>query len=720
MPRRCPPSQSRWNPPAAAAFAAAVDEADEFEVGSLYKAGSKKQSLNHLLNFQFAPRAGYDDRPNARVVRGGAASSNAASRKFRPSQNQHPVRSTYRKEHYLQANCQFVVRANGDYSRHATDPDLLVDWNLIEQVRLRTSGSEPTSCPICLFPPTAAKISRCGHVFCWPCILHYLALSDDNWRKCPICYEAIQKTDLRSVATVQQANYATGGLIEMRLMQRERNSLLAVPFGWCEDLDREEGKLHVKLIKASRAQVADTILAQERQELEFQFAVEGDQPESCFIQEALRLLDAREIAAEVEQPVVVGGPASLIPGMYCTEAPAKVQASPAEILRPAVESLDDLIQMTADLAVNVDDGCRRPNEPAAAPDGGQEAAWRPRHISSSSDLSSEGEEVCLAEGEGAEAAITAEDLDISAVQQTAATASNSTEKPAPKNIFYFYQSSDGQPIFLHALNVQMLVEEYGCLENCPLVIRASILEKDSSTMTEDLRDRLRYLRHLPLASSFEVAELELGEPVLSKATAAKFREQLESRRRKRARKQREERRREKRIQAEENRLMGRFPGPMVRIESAYHYPQLGSSSGQAAVEEHRRGASPAESLEGGGGSADTATPDLGTSPAAGSTLGLNFAKIIREGAARPGTTRPSGGPRTAPIENRAQWRHSGSDDGGEGGIDGWAAPPTTSLGDALAAALARAETQPNSAANKKKGKKGRPILLSGGAVRPRL
>jgi hypothetical protein len=28
--------------------------------------------------------------------------------------------------------------------------------------------------------------------------------------------------------------------------------------------------------------------------------------------------------------------------------------------------------------------------------------------------------------------------------------------------------------------------------------------------------RLRYLRHLPVASSFEVAELELGEPVVSK------------------------------------------------------------------------------------------------------------------------------------------------------------------------------------------------------------
>jgi hypothetical protein len=47
-----------------------------------------------------------------------------------------------------------------------------------------------------------------------------------------------------------------------------------------------------------------------------------------------------------------------------------------------------------------------------------------------------------------------------------------------------------------------------------------------------------------------------------------------------------------------------------------------------------------------------------------------------------------------------QWRNSGSEDGGEG-AEGWAAPPSASLGDALAAALARAGSQPHSA-NKKK------------------
>ena len=31
-------------------------------------------------------------------------------------------------------SCQFVVKETGDYSVNAVDPDILVDWDLIEQV----------------------------------------------------------------------------------------------------------------------------------------------------------------------------------------------------------------------------------------------------------------------------------------------------------------------------------------------------------------------------------------------------------------------------------------------------------------------------------------------------------------------------------------------------------------------------------------------------------
>lgn len=71
----------------------------------------------------------------------------------------------------------------------------MVDWNKIEQII--TLSMEAPQCPICLFSPVAGKITKCGHVYCWACILHYLALSDKNWRKCPICFESIHINDLK-------------------------------------------------------------------------------------------------------------------------------------------------------------------------------------------------------------------------------------------------------------------------------------------------------------------------------------------------------------------------------------------------------------------------------------------------------------------------------------------------------------------------------------------
>ena len=122
----------------------------------------------------------------------------------------------------------------------------------------------------------------------------------------------------------------------------------------------------------------------------------------------------------------------------------------------------------------------------------------------------------------------------------------------------------------------MLVHEYGSLENCPPKIKGKIMEKDSTSMTEELRNRLRYLRHLPLTSIFEVCEIKMKQPLVSKETLDEFEAQLEVRRRKRNRRAREEKRREKMIKAEENKRMGKFPDMKYRIESAFHFPQVGN------------------------------------------------------------------------------------------------------------------------------------------------
>lgn len=85
-----------------------------------------------------------------------------------------------------------------------------------------------------------AKMTRCGHIYCWSCILHYLSLvgstlslywcrsyvtfmvfdglisplshsrfpfvlfqqTDKQWHKCPICYEAVHKKALKRYTNV--------------------------------------------------------------------------------------------------------------------------------------------------------------------------------------------------------------------------------------------------------------------------------------------------------------------------------------------------------------------------------------------------------------------------------------------------------------------------------------------------------------------------------------
>jgi hypothetical protein len=156
-------------------------------------------------------------------------------------------------------------------------------------------------------------------------------------------------------------------------------------------------------------------------------------------------------------------------------------------------------------------------------------------------------------------------------QELAADAANKNKK-----FFYFYQADDGQQVYLHPLNVHMLEYMYGSLETSPATVKGRIVEKEAGSMTPDLRQRMRYLQHLPVTCQFEVVELEFRPPVVSKQTLECFKEQVDSRKRKRQRRAREEHKIEKRVLEEENKHYGRFPSPNMSIESFQHFPECGS------------------------------------------------------------------------------------------------------------------------------------------------
>jgi len=258
--------------------------------------------------------------------------------------------------------------------------------------------------------------------------------------------------------------------------------------------------------------------------------------------------------------------------------------------------------------------------------------------------------------------------------------------------------------------VQMLVEEFGALENCPNKIEAKILEKDSATMTEDLRDKLRYLRHLSVASSFEVAELDI-KTLVSKETYEKFRAQIDQRRRNRKKKLRDENRREQKIHADEQRLMG-FPGSMVRVESEMvRERKISEEIDFPAVD---------------------GTFDVGEGAAGGAEDNndakfsfANIAKAKKAAAPSPmpkSSSSPVGWVSLGSVKARPATASSEQEALSEPEPEGYIPPPQRhSLGDTLAAALQRVDaSQPASVGLKKKGRKGKQILLTGGPPRPLL
>ncbi|XP_078039457.1 E3 ubiquitin-protein ligase RNF10 [Augochlora pura] len=477
------------------------------EPGSVVVQGSKKQNLNHLLNFHYEPRemqSGSGVWSHGKSTKGYSRNSN---RWLPPIQ-----RHKYNKEQFLQASCQFVVTANGNYLSYLTDPDTLVDWKLVEQIKIHSS--ESLSCPICLCTPVAGKMTRCGHVYCWPCILHYLSLSCKSWSKCPICYELIQKSDLKSVTEITQSTLNIGDIVTLRLMRREKGSLLAVPVGstsqnptnFFSAAETISNEVYSKLLIAN-TDVIMNIIECERVQLKLEMLDNPHSPENCYIEQALNDLSKRE-----------------------------------------EELLND---MTSKSEVDTTQGEETIVENEQIAQQELECHDETGNMANKKEIINDDEENSKIVG----------NTNIS--QSTSGV----------HKFFYFYQADDGQHLYLHAMNVKMLELQYGSLENSPHSIQGKLLEKESGSLTEDLRRRLRYLCHLPLTCQFEVAEIDLKPPIVSEEVLTSFQNQLALRHKRRQQREREERKREKKITEEQNKRMGKFPKPNVHIDSQRHFPQ---------------------------------------------------------------------------------------------------------------------------------------------------
>lgn len=207
------------------------------------------------------------------------------------------------------------------------------------------------------------------------------------------------------------------------------------------------------------------IIERERNELNFQLETDGpDCPESIFVQQALDLLQERETN---------------------TIAMMKNTIQKVPVTAADIQTKFDKLSIDTDTLV-----------PTAITKVTQESVAEPID-KLPSDAIEEGSN------------LTVQDLDITPVFNDS-------------NYFYFYQSRDGQPLYLHSVNIRMLQMMYGSLDKAPHVIGGKIVQKEICSMTEELRKRLKYLQHLPVTSQFEVAELTFGSELVSEEVLDAF------------------------------------------------------------------------------------------------------------------------------------------------------------------------------------------------------
>ncbi|KAI6659114.1 RING finger protein 10 [Oopsacas minuta] len=117
----------------------------------------------------------------------------------------------YTKEHYLLSNARFVVQQGLDCEGYLFNPDQMFPWEVILQIYLITTSL--SSCPICLSRPEAARVTKCGHTYCLPCIMHFFSSAEGKWEPCPVCGEIIKLSDSKPVVILQKREFKRGDMV---------------------------------------------------------------------------------------------------------------------------------------------------------------------------------------------------------------------------------------------------------------------------------------------------------------------------------------------------------------------------------------------------------------------------------------------------------------------------------------------------------------------------
>ena len=152
------------------------------------------------------------------------------------------------------------------------------------------------------------------------------------------------------------------------------------------------------------------------------------------------------------------------------------------------------------------------------------------------------------------------------------TASTVPQATPFSSSYYFYQSSLGANVFLHPLDIRILLAHFKSYSLFPQTLSFTSSGFDPGTINDELKKRCKYLGHLPAGTEVIFVEADL-EDVIGKEALVAFEQPLKARREKRRARARKEDRAKVRWETQEREKMPTLPNlaqPLNREDQAFN------------------------------------------------------------------------------------------------------------------------------------------------------
>ncbi|XP_059294373.1 uncharacterized protein LOC132047359 isoform X2 [Lycium ferocissimum] len=422
-------------------------------------------SGNHLLNFQYDPIS----RPQSRM----------------PPPRRYVKRKPYNKDLFLQANYKFVLLDSGNYTPESMDPDKMLQWEDIVCVRYSTPFQ--VQCPICLEDPLCPQITSCGHIFCFPCIMQYFMISeeddhkDDFKKKCPLCFMMISSKDLYTIQIENVKQLRVGDVIEFVLLTRHKDSFTS-------SLKNNDGIVGGEEVQKSFSK--------------FIFTSDVD----LSVREAMSDLDSWLARAD----------SGLVDDM-----------EKLPFVCAAMEQLEQRKKYWNGQHISVQNSKSNKDNFLAKCSYRAQSTESIQEKSTLNKVVRDSQLIQAADVESIEDCI-GSSLSLCDNDKSPQKDSSGTADREDINSYSFYQAVDGQHLILHPLNMKCLLHYYGGYDSLPNRISGKILQMESVTQSEAMRRRYRFLSHFSLTTTFQLCEIDLSK-ILPMDALSPFMEEIKSR-----------------------------------------------------------------------------------------------------------------------------------------------------------------------------------------------